>query len=123
MNSWLLVFIGGGLGSITRMGIGNLIKTLNRGGWPWATFTANLLASAIIGFLAAWILLRPGNKEQERLFIGVGFCGGLSTFSTFTLEVAELLREGNTVMAFVYILASVLSCLLAFWLAWWMSRA
>jgi CrcB protein len=115
----VIVFVGGGAGSVLRYLIGQWIP---KGSLPWHTLTANVLASTILGFFTALMLLRPGQLEQQRLLLAVGFCGGLSTFSTFSLETVELIRSGNHSLAVVYMVVSVLSCLLTFWGAWTLVR-
>ena len=122
MDKLILVFLGGGLGSVLRYGIGSLMPTTSNGSWPWSTWISNVVASAILGFLAGLIILRPGQFERERLLLGVGFCGGLSTFSTFTLEGFELIRNGQIAVAVAYMVISTLSCLLACWAAWSLQR-
>lgn len=117
MNNLILVFLGGGLGSVIRYGIGSTFANRMHGIFPFGTLTINILASFILGLLAGFILLRPGQFETQRLLIGVGFCGGFSTFSTFTLETFELIKDGNMGTAFIYIIASVAACLVAFWMA------
>lgn len=122
MDKLILVFLGGGLGSVLRYWIGTFLPTPSSGGWPWSTWIANVLASALLGFLAGMILLRPGQFERERLLLGVGFCGGLSTFSTFTLEGFELIRNGQTTLAIAYMVTTASVCLLACWAAWSLQR-
>jgi CrcB protein len=114
----MLVFIGGGLGSVLRYFLSVSLRSADRSVWPWPTLAANIGASALLGFVAAVALLKPGSYEQQRLLLGTGFCGGLSTFSTFTLESLDLIRQGNTGIALAYTLLSILSCLLACWAAW-----
>ncbi len=114
----MLVFIGGGLGSVLRYFLSVSLRSANLSVWPWPTLAANIGASALLGFVAAVALLKPGSYEQQRLLLGTGFCGGLSTFSTFTLESLDLIRQGNTGIALAYTLLSILSCLLACWAAW-----
>jgi CrcB protein len=114
----ILVFIGGGLGSALRYFLSVSLRSADRAAWPWPTLAANVGASALLGFIAALTLLKPGSYEQQRLLLGTGFCGGLSTFSTFTLESLDLIRQGNTGIALAYTLLSILSCLLACWAAW-----
>lgn len=116
MNNILLVFIGGGLGSVLRYLIGIIIQ--RNFTFPWHTFTANLLAAVLVGFLSGLMLLKPGQYEQQRLLLSVGFCGGLSTFSTFTMENFEMIKNGQTLLACTYILISIIACLLAYWAAW-----
>lgn len=122
MDKLLLVFFGGGIGSVMRYWLGTLLPRTSAGSWPWSTFFANILASAILGFLAALMLLKPGQFERERLLLGVGFCGGLSTFSAFSLEGFELIRSGQVALAFAYMVATALACLLACWAAWTLQR-
>lgn len=122
MNNALLVFLGGGLGSVLRFLIGTFIQKNISSIIPWHTLAANVLAAAIVGFISGWILLKPGQYEQQRILLSVGFCGGLSTFSTFTLENFELLKSGQYVLAISYIVVSVLTCLFAFWAAWQLQK-
>lgn len=114
MNNLILVFLGGGLGSVTRYGAGVALGRFTQFRLPWSTLTANLVASFVLGLVAALVLLKPGQYEQQRLLIGVGFCGGLSTFSTFTLEVFDFVKSGDYLMAGMYAVLSVAVCLLAF---------
>lgn len=118
----MLIFIGGGLGSVLRAFMGQGIKDISPKGIPWATLAANSLASALLGFLMAWIMFRPGEREEQRMFWGIGFCGGLSTFSTFSFEALELMRNGHALIALGYMALSLLCCITAVALAWWLVK-
>lgn len=113
MNNFLLVFIGGGLGSLARYAGGLIFRNNFRVIYPWGTFTINVLACFILGLLTAYLSART-ESPALRLLIGVGFCGGFSTFSTFTAETMDLISKGNISAALLYISGSVLLCMLAF---------
>lgn len=117
MNNFLLIFIGGGLGSVTRYSLGAYFAKQIESIFPWGTLTINIAASFILGLLMGFIFQRSGNYETQRLLIGIGFCGGFSTFSTFSLELFEMLRNGNSSIAILYVVASVFATLIAFWAA------
>lgn len=107
------VFLGGGLGSVLRYGIGYWVP--ESGGFPWATFWANMLSCLIIGFL---LTVAPILNESTRLLLIAGFCGGLSTFSTFSRETFQLLQRGEWLIAGAYVMASVMVGLVVVFGAW-----
>jgi fluoride exporter len=112
--SFLLVFAGGGLGSVARYGIGILISPM-QGRFPWATFLANALACLLLGY---WLGLQENGdlSEQRRLLLATGFCGGFSTFSTFTAESWRLWQNGQQTEAFAYVMGSLIVCLVCLFL-------
>ncbi len=116
--TYLMIFLGGGLGSICRFG---LSKILPNDDFSWATFSANFIASFILGYLISSELYK-GMEGNTKLFLMTGFCGGFSTFSTFTAEVFRNFQSGNHTMAFVYITASILLCLLGLYLGFLLAK-
>lgn len=120
MSPYLLVFLGGGLGSVIRYGLGRLIPISWLGtSFPVSILTVNLLASAVLGAVMAWVATRP-EAEPWRLLLGVGICGGLSTFSSFSQDNLMLLQQGRAGAAFLNIGLNVLGCLLASAIGWWL---
>ena len=104
----LLVFVGGGLGSISRWGLSLALQPLLPR-FPWAPFAANGLACIVMGALMGH-QLAVGVVEQRRLLVAVGFCGGFSTFSTFTAETFQLWQGGQQSLAALNVLGSLLVC-------------
>ena len=113
--NFILVFIGGGLGSICRYGIAVALK--NQGYvFPWATFLANALSCIVLGALVGWTMKNGTASDVQKYFLMTGFCGGFSTFSTFTNETFQLMQEGSLGLAFGNILLSLVVCLVCIFL-------
>ncbi|MEJ0084294.1 MAG: CrcB family protein [Pseudomonadota bacterium] len=107
--NWLLVGLGGALGSIARYGAYRLWPVAP-GGWPVATLTVNVLGSFAIGLLYIYITARGGSPDNARLFWMTGVLGGFTTYSAFALESALL---GFSATGAVYMAATVGGCLVA----------
>lgn len=110
MKSIILVMTGGALGAVMRFGLARALP-VGASGWPWPTFAANLIGGLAMGVLAAWLLRGDNAAEPLRLFLGVGVLGGFTTFSAFSLEMAQMVERGQGMMAAGYALASVLLAL------------
>ncbi len=109
MMNILSVFIGGGLGCVTRY-ITSL--TLKGHSFPFSTFIVNIVGCFILGFVFSYILKNPTHPSLK-LALTIGFCGGLTTFSTFSVEGFEMLKGGRYVLFFIYTLLSFLCGLIS----------
>lgn len=102
----LAVMVGGAAGALARGGLSEVLPR-SPGTWPWATFSANLGGALLL----AWVITRLSEvtvpTRYQRALIGTGFCGALTTFSTFQLETIELSREGESGLAVAYAGASL----------------
>ncbi len=112
--NYLLVFIGGGLGSICRYGLNEALARYQFT-FPWATFIANVLSCIVFGFIAS-LFLKGSIGIPYRIFILTGFCGGFSTFSTFTHETFVLLNNQQLALAFANVILSLIACLLGLYI-------
>jgi CrcB protein len=113
MKALLLVFFGGGLGSVIRFAIGKWIDALHHHHFPWGTLVVNVIACLILGLVIGIADHRHLISPGARLFWTVGFCGGFSTFSTFSNETLRLLQGGFTLSSALYVGLSLLLCVAA----------
>ncbi len=110
----LVVMAGGALGTLARYVVSVLMAPVSRE-LPWGTILINLSGSFLIGFFGTLTLAsgRYPVPENLRLFVMVGFCGGYTTFSAFSLQTLDLLRSGALGRATVNVVGSVVVCILA----------
>ncbi len=104
-------FIGGGIGSVCRFLISEFLNSKNFQ-FPFATLLSNSLSSLVLGILVALFASKPSLNNQWWLILAVGFCGGFSTFSTFSLETLNLFRNNNSNLALLNIVCNFFTTLL-----------
>lgn len=112
MLNLLAIFIGGGLGSVSRYLVNILLKAQSLS-FPFATLSVNIIGSFILGFAAALFWNKAPFHDTLKLALTVGFCGGLTTFSTFSWEAFDLIKQGEILLAILYVLISFIACLAA----------
>jgi CrcB protein len=109
--SAILVFIGGGLGSLARYALGLIFPY--KEGFPFATFCANICAAFVLGIALGWLSKEDaGSGSNIKWFLATGFCGGFSTFSTFSAETVQLIKNQQWSMAGIYVILSLFLSLL-----------
>lgn len=118
----MLVGIGGGLGSICRYFAGTLIQQKSTSTFPIGTLTINILGSLLIGLLIGIVGKNFSYSMDIKLLLITGFCGGFTTFSTFSAENFQLLQNGQYSWAFIYTLTSITLGILAMGCGWWMTK-
>jgi len=109
------VFLGGGLGSALRYGVGRAALAVAGPGFPLGTLAVNLLGCTLMGVLTEWLALRDtGIDASVKLFLTTGLLGGFTTFSAFALDVVALWQRGETLTAASYAVGSVVLSLAGF---------
>jgi fluoride exporter len=106
------VAIGSGIGGAARLLLGNLIQQKMGASFPLGTLLINITGSFVLGFLLRYFLATPHVAPELRALLTTGFCGGYTTFSTFSFETATLIEDGRYERASVYIALSVALSLL-----------
>lgn len=114
MKQALLVLIGGGIGSVFRYWLSTSVYAFIGRSFPYGTLAVNVLGCFAMGLLTAILIERiDGNADYLRALLLIGFLGGFTTFSTFSMETLTLLEGGDLLKAVVNILMTVMLCMLA----------
>ena len=115
----LWIGLGGGLGAIFRYALSVLINTKSEHTFPWSTLTVNLLGCFLIGLL--WQYLSKSTNLNA--FWLIGFLGGFTTFSAYSLDIANLWERGAAGLALIYALGTVVACIVAIFAGLYLARA
>ncbi len=116
MDRYILVLIGGGLGSLVRFVVGTAIIARLGGRFPYGTVFINLTGSFLIGFAMTFLTERTYLNPNWRFLLVVGFLGGYTTFSSFQWETLNLMRDGGRWLGFLNAFGSLFVGYLAVWL-------
>lgn len=116
----LLVLLGGAVGAALRYLVDLRVRARVGARIPWGTFCVNVIGSAVLGAVLGGTA-HLGWSQSAVTLLGTGVCGAFTTFSTYSLEGANLLREARSAAALAYLLGSLAVGLAAFSLAWWLT--
>ncbi len=105
---YLLVGLGGALGSMLRYGISTLLPSKDSTSFPYGTFVVNIVGCLIFGLLIGYFQKTGLTSNNVRFFLTTGFCGGFTTFSAFSGETLTLVQNQQFTIAAVYVLASLI---------------
>ena len=124
MTRFLLVAIGGAIGSVARYGLGVAAgRWAPNAGWPVGTFAANVIGGLLMGLLVGWLAFRGGaQQEAVRLFAAVGVLGGFTTFSSYSLEAAQMIERRQIGLAAAYVIGSVVLAIAALFVGLMVAR-
>ena len=123
MNNLLAIALGGSLGALSRYGVDALVAALWGRNFPYGTLLINVSGSFFIGVMYVLIIEHMEMHPIWRHILIVGFLGAYTTFSTFSLESMRLLEQGQMMAAGLYVLSSVVMCLVATWLGLMLTRS
>lgn len=105
--TYLIVFLGGGIGAALRHGVNLGVARLLGVSFPWGTFLVNVTGSLLMGLIAGYLSLKGDASQHWRLFLATGILGGYTTFSAFSLDAVLLWERNEPALAATYVLASV----------------
>ncbi len=115
------VAFGGALGAVARYATGLLLKTTS--GFPWATLSVNIFGSLLMGVVIGWLSRQSTPNETLRLFLAVGILGGFTTFSTFSMDLFQLIEKRDMAAMALYLGGSLFGGVAAFILGFMALRA
>ncbi len=123
MRDLLILGLAGGLGTVCRYGIS--VWTRGRFGddFPWGTLIVNVAGCLLLGFLVHLVLVNASLPRAVKLALTVGFLGGFTTFSTFSVETIALLEQGAAGRALGYVAGNLVAGVLAAWIGLAVARA
>jgi CrcB protein len=123
LQKYLLIAVGGALGSIARYWVGSTIAGRMGIRFPYGTLIVNITACIVIGFSLTYMGRRAGINPAWRFLIPVGFIGAYSTFSTYEWETLSTIRSGAFFLAALYAVGSFILGLIAVWGGSWLAEA
>ena len=118
----LYVAVGSAIGGVARYLLGGMIQTLLDTAFPAGTLLVNISGSFLLGAIVRYAFETPDLTPEIRAFLTIGFCGGYTTFSTFSYEGVALLKDGEWIRAGVYVTASVILSLMGTFLGYALAR-
>jgi len=116
LSQCLIIGLGGALGAVARYALSSYIYQKYIHSFPWGTFTVNILGCFILGIVYVFGVEILTLSPSTRLFVSVGFIGAFTTFSTFSLETLNLIKNGEIKTALLYGPGSLILGLFAVWL-------
>ena len=119
---WFAVAIGGALGSMARYALSAWIFAVSSHKFPYATLTVNVIGSFVMGILFVIIVEKAALPAEMRSLLMIGFLGAFTTFSAFSLDALGLWQNVHVFLSLVYMLATVVLCLVAISSAIWLTR-
>jgi len=121
--TYLIVFLGGGLGAALRHGVNLLAARLLGIQFPFGTLSVNVMGCVLMGVFAAYFAFKGDAPQHWRLFLTTGILGGFTTFSAFSLDAALLFERGDLHLAALYVIGSVLLSMAGLFSGLWLIRA
>ncbi len=115
IEKYFLVFLGGGIGAVSRYGLAGLVQRISGIAFPIGTMSVNVLGSLLIGLIMSlsdrFMVITP----NVRVFLTIGTLGGFTTFSTFSYETMNLMHDGEIIAASLNVTVTVIGCLAGVW--------
>jgi len=121
-NNYLFVFIGAAFGGVARYWLANLVQKYFNPFFPYGTLVVNILGSFLLGVVIFYFDERQLISQPVKLLLTIGFCGGFTTFSTFSYETLALFNSAQFLLALTNIFLNVLFSLIGITIAYWLFK-